>query len=329
MKRSIFLVITFVVIFTSIAHARTYKIGMLPWVGFSPNNVADVKGFWKAQGVDVQVINVSSVQEMHNALIYKRIDIAHEMIGTWVGLYMDDHPLTVIAELDWSHGGDKIIFKKDFELNELKGQLFGVYSNKPSTAFFVNQYLMANNLKLSDVRLIELDIEELSDNFIAGRFQAILTFNPEALRAEREGNGKVAATSASYPGCIPEGYAARADVLKEIPKEDLAKILKGWVEAVKWIKDEANWEEYKEILNSTTFESDAPYSDEDLRGMLDNVRIHDIDTLWERNKDGGGLFIYLQELRSMLEDNGLLRKDFTPQGISDNSPIVEVLQDIK
>jgi NitT/TauT family transport system substrate-binding protein len=51
-----------------------------------------------------------------------------------------------------------------------------------------------------------------------------VNYDPQALRAEREGNGKVVATSATFPGCIPEGFVARTDVLKSIPPEDLAKI---------------------------------------------------------------------------------------------------------
>lgn len=325
--RRLIVVITIVIIsLTGIAHARTYRIGMLPWVGFSPNNVADVKGFWKAHGVDVQVINFSNTQEMHNALINKRIDIAHEMLGTWVGLYMDDHPLTIIAGLDWSHGGDKIIVKKDFELAAIKGQPVGLYSTKPSTLFFFNQYLATSQLTLSEVELIELEEEGLADNFIAGRFNVIMNFDPQALRAEREGNGKVAATSASYPGCIPEGYAARTDILQEIPEEDLLKIFNGWIDAVLWIHDDANWEEYTQILNAETFGGGEPYSAQDLRSMFENVRIHTLETLRERNRDNGGVMTYLQELKQMLNANNMLQKDFTPESIFDNEAIMKVLQ---
>jgi NitT/TauT family transport system substrate-binding protein len=326
MKRIFFTAICVCLIFSGTGYAKTYKIGTAPWIGFSPNNVADAKGFWKLHGADVKVVNFSNAQEMHNALIYKRIDIAHEMLGTWCGLYMDDIPLTMIAELGWSHGGDKIIIKKKMETSGMKGQNIGIYNSTPAVIFFLNKYLAANQMKLSDVRLVEMELEGLADNFIANRFQFIVNCDPAALRAERQGNGKVVASSASYPGCIPEGYAVRTDVLKQIPKDDLAKIFKGWIEAVKWIKDENNWEEYKQILNTKTFEVEKPYSDEDLKQMVDAVRIHDEKMLLERNKDRGDLFLWLNEVKTMLKENNLLKKDFKPEEIFDNSAIKEALQ---
>ncbi len=316
----------FMLLLNGISYARTYKIGMLQWAGFSSNNVADVKGFWKSQGIDVQLINLANCQELYNAFVNNRIDIAHEMIGTWVGLYMEGSPITNIAELDWSHGGDKIIVKKDFNVRLLKGQSIGIYWNKISVLFFLNKYLESKKIRLSDVRPVELDSDGLADNFIAGRFQVIVNYDPQALRAERQGNGNLVATTASYTGCMPCGYAVKTESLKTIPKDDLVKIFKGFIEAVKWIKDEKNWEEYKKILNTRTFEGGQPYSDQDLKQMLDAVRIHDEKNLTERNKDAGGLFTYLNELKMMLKDNNLLKKDFKAEEIFDNTAIKAALE---
>ncbi len=60
-------------ILSDMAYARIYRIGMLHWAGFSINNVADVKGFWKDQGIEVQVINLANNQELNNAFVNKRI----------------------------------------------------------------------------------------------------------------------------------------------------------------------------------------------------------------------------------------------------------------
>jgi NitT/TauT family transport system substrate-binding protein len=307
------------------ANAGTYKIAMNPWIASSIINVADVKGFWKNRGIDVIVINLSNEQEKINALIYKRVEIAVGMIGLWVDAGMEGMPLTIIAETDWSDGGDKIIVKKDMNLNELKGNTIGVYWNAAPVIFFLNKYLEDKSLKLSDVKTVGIEPSGLTDNFIAGRFRMIVSYDPMALDAEREGNGKVEATTASYPGCMPEGFAVRTDVLKDIPKQDLAGILEGLIEAGKWIRDEANWGEYKTILNTKTFESDPPYSDGDLRLMLDSVRIHDAGMLWERNKTGGGLSAWLRELKTMLKENSMLKKDFRPEDIFDNEIIMQVL----
>lgn len=325
MKRTLVLSVIFVLILSGMAHARTYKIGVVPWAGWSPAHVADVKGFWEEQGIDVKVFNFASNMATNTALQNKRIDIGFDMIGTAIGLYLEGLPVVVIAETDWSHGGDKIIVKKDLEVADLKGKPVGVYLNQPSVAYFLNQYFTTIGLKISDVRMVEMETNVLADKFIAGLFKITVSYDPDALRAEREGNGNVVATSATYAGSIPEGMMALEDNLKSIPKEDLIKILKGWVKAATWTQDPVNWKEYMEILNTHTFKDDAPYSETDLQDMVAAVRIHEATRLLERNQDSGGLYTYLNNLKAFLAANNMLKKNFNPEEIFDNSAIVEAL----
>ncbi len=326
MKRMMLYAVMAAVLFNGMAYARTYKIGMTAWTGCSPNNVAEAKGFWKSRGMDVQVITLASNQELHNAFVNRRIDIGHEMIGTWVGLHNDGIPVTILTEFDWCHGGDKIIAKNGFDAGSLKGQVIGLYWNQAPVLFFLNKYLESKAIRLSDVRPVEIDAEGLTANFLAGRFPVILNYDPHAIVAEKQGNGKILASTASYPGCMPGGYAVMTESLKTIPKEDLVKIFKGWMEAVTWVKDGKNWEEYKKILNTGTFEGEKPHSDGELKEMLDAVRIHDKDILTERNKDGGGLSVWLTEMKTMLKENSMLKKDFNPEEIFDNAAIKEALK---
>ncbi|MBF0550855.1 MAG: ABC transporter substrate-binding protein [Deltaproteobacteria bacterium] len=325
MKR-LTLTIVLLLVVTGVAQARAYKIGMVHWAAFSPLNVAEAKGIWKGLGVEVEVVNFSSNQKLNAALEEKGIDIALDMMGSWVGMYLDGVPLRIIGETDWSNGGDKIIAKRNLDLNKIKGTTIGVYLDKPSVTYFLNQYLSQNGLKLADINIIELPPDALANNFIASRMKLIVDYDPEALRAERKGNGQVVATSAQYPGCIPEGFVARTDILEKLPPSDLAKILKGWITAVKWTRDPKNWNEYQQILNEKTFQGDLPYSENDLKEMLNAVSIHDPKTQLARNMNGGGLYTYLKNLKEFLAANGMLYKDFKPEELFNNQAIVEVLK---
>ncbi|MBF0527615.1 MAG: ABC transporter substrate-binding protein [Deltaproteobacteria bacterium] len=275
MKRFVVMITLVLLMATGTAQARTYKIGTVHWIAFSPVNVAEVNGFWKNQGIDVQVINFTTDQKFTDAFENKAIDIGIDMIGDWVGMYQTGISVKIICETDWSNGGDKIIAKQNLDLSKMKGITIGVYLDKPAVTFFLNQYLSSHNLKYTDVNIIELPPESLANNFIADRVKMIVNYDPQALRAERKGKGLVVATSALYPGCMPEGFAILTDVLKGLPSNDLAKIFKGWTAAVKWIKDPKNWAEYQDILNAKTFQGELPYSEDDLKLMLNAVTIHD------------------------------------------------------
>lgn len=305
---------------------RTYKIGMVHWAAYSPLNVAEVKGFWKEQGIDVDVVNYTDGTELYARLDDKGVDIALDMIGSWVDLYLQGKPYTIIGETDWSHGGDKVIMKRGKSLADLKGSRLGVYLDLLSVKYFVNKYLTANGTSFSDFNVVEVgNPDSLADKFISGEFEIEANYDPYVSRAVAEGDGVVGATSADYSGCIPEGFVARRDVLATIPQEDLVKIFRGWIKAVKWAADSSNWKEYRQILMAETFPGDGITTDDQLRTFLGAVKIHSQSEGVEANKTDGGLYKFLTDLEGFARKNGYEGKGFTPQEIFDNRAIMVAL----
>lgn len=123
---------------------------------------------------------------------------------------------------------------------------------------------------------------------------------------------------------IPEGFVARTDVLADIPPVELQKFFAGWIKAVAWGSDKANWQEFVKILNAKTFEGDKPFPEDELKEMLASVTIHDKAKQLERNTVG--LKEYLEQLQVFLKENGLLKKDFTPAQLLKNEALVEALK---
>ncbi|MBF0406064.1 MAG: ABC transporter substrate-binding protein [Candidatus Riflebacteria bacterium] len=306
--------------------ARTYRFGMIPWIAYSPLHVAEVKGFWKNLGINVEVVPYYTNPELYNAIASGQVDISMDMIGSMVGMHQSGVPVKILGESDWSHGGDKIIIKQNLDSARLKAKPIGVYLNKPSVTFFLQKFLNDNKVKISEVKVIELTMQELADRFIDETLSVILNCDPDALRAERKGEGRLAATSADYSGCIPEGFVARSDILEKIPADDQVKIFRGWVKAVKWIHNPSNWDEYRSILNTVTFKNDGPFTDNDLREMLRSVRIHPYSTQFRRNSNPEGLKKYLQDLHDFLAENKQLVHDYQVTEILHNENLLEALK---
>ena len=305
--------------------ARTYHVGMVQWAAFSPLNVADVKGFWSDQGLNVVVDNFGVNSDLNNSLDSGRIDIALDMIGSWVDFHLQSKPFTILGETDWSNGGDKIILKQGMTLASLKGQTFGTYLKLLSVENFIAKYLAANGLAMSDFNLKqEDDPAVLANKFISGTYNITANYDPEAARAVTSGSGTVAATSRDYPGCIPEGFVARTDRLAGMPQDDLVKFFKGWIRAVAWEEDSANWTEFKSILNAKTYPGSS-YSDADLHSFLDNVKIHSKADQLAVNQTNGALYDYLTSLNTFAQQNGFAGKTFAPADVFDNSAIVKAL----
>lgn len=283
---------------TAPAFGAAYKIGVLPWAGCAPAHVAAEKGYWSAEGVEVRVFTLPNGPAIQNAMEKGLLHVGFEMIGGVAMLARRDVAVSILAETGWSHGGDKIIIREGVGPDEIRNKPVGLYHLHPSVIFFLQKYLDGLGLSAADLRLVEMVTDALSDKFIDGVLDIIVNYDPDADRAVKAGNGRVAATSADYPGCIPEGLLIMNRVREVIPEADLVKILKGWVRAAEWIADPANRDAYLKILGERTFKGEVP--EDALPDMAGAVRLHDPATLAERNRDGGGLPEYLAELSVFL-----------------------------
>lgn len=305
---------------------KVFKLGTSPWIAWSPIHVAEAKGFWSEQGIEVNLVSFPSSIEITDAVSNELIDLGFDMLGTVAGLISENIDVVILAETNWSHGGDKIVAKKDLDYPALKGSPIGVFFDKPSILYFLNRYLAQKGVSVSDFRIVEMRTGAMADLFIADRLKVIVSFNPAASRAQTEGNGEIVATSATYEGCMPEGLIILRKNLERITAEDLGKILNGWVKAVKWCAEESNRKEFVEILNNSSFLGSSALSEEALLEMMRDVKIHSADVMLERNRDQGGLYDFLNDLREFLRTNGLLHKDFHPEDIFENDIIVSVLE---
>ncbi|HYE03917.1 MAG TPA: ABC transporter substrate-binding protein [Planctomycetota bacterium] len=302
--------------------AREYTIGMSPWIAWAPMHVAESRGIWERLGVRVRVVNHLGEQEHIAAVAGGRVDLTMEMIGSVVGLVQDGTPMTILAELDWSHGGDKLIARTTDAL--ARGSTIGVYRDDPAILMFLSEVLRGRGLALADIVLAEYDCDALVAQFIAGRLPAIAVYDPHTLVAIRDGGGVAIASSAIPVGCMPEGLAGRQDLVAAIPRADLARIILGWMLACDWCARDANWADYARIVNQRTFDG-AEHGEEDLRAMLSVVRLHDAATLRERHADDGGLRGFVGACERLLVDNQRLVRPFTAAGMIDTAALDEAL----
>lgn len=275
------------------------RIGQNPWAGWAAIDVAKQKGFFEEEGLDVEVVHSVTDQEMATQLQNGRIDMGVGMIGTWIGYANrgDTEPLTIVAETDWSYGGDQIITKRTVDTSKLAGKSVAVYLDQPSVAFFLQQYLseLPTPLKLSDVKLVELEAAAIADEFEKGTYEVTVNYEPDSLRqlAPTAGGVRVK-TSRSYPGAVPEGFAVRTAALgSTLSRDTVTKALRAWLKAVEWAygasgngqtADPAHYEEFKTILRNQTFADNgtpAELTDLEIDGVIRGVHVHP-KTLWNK-----------------------------------------------
>jgi ABC-type nitrate/sulfonate/bicarbonate transport system substrate-binding protein len=311
--------------------AETYNIAMLPDVGWSYYQVAEVKGLWEKQGISVKLVEYMSPFDLLHSAIQRRIDFLPIPMAVIVDIIRESGgtDITYLGTFSISDQHKYLLLKNDLINEPLKGQTIGVFLNDTTNRFLLSTYLNSVNTKLADVQLVEMSTEDLEANFIHNRLQAMLGINLSDLLVKFEkADGAIALSTQEF--YEPHGLVVvKKGGLTVIPPDDLKKILRGCVEALVWIRDPANWDEYKAILTQYCFPDSPDLSDDQIRALTKVAKFVDPQTLLEHNQQK--LHDYFTQFRAFLADEGNLEtamlNHFTYENIITNQALIEVLQE--
>jgi len=304
-------------------HARTYTVGVVEWEPWATAYVAAEKGFWKSEGIDVEVKQFDDyISGSVKAFKFGKIDFGIMMLGNAIDLIRKAPRYTIIYEHDWSHGGDLFILSNKLgSLEDVKGKRIGTYSAAAPIGFFLDKILGKAHLKIKDVELVEVsNTSKLNKSFRNSVVSAIVSYDPEASKVVDDGTGKLMFTSADFPGVIPEGIVVQNRIMRDNPA-DVSKFLRGWLRAVKWQSDPANRDEYFAVLKRTMFKGSS-YSAQEFKKFAAGGKIH--HTLKEiTKKNDQEIHEFVKELLAFLKQNGNSIRSFNPHDYTSTDLAIE------
>lgn len=284
------------------------RVGTVPFAGWGAIDVGIAKGFFKENGVDLEVVGYEGkdAELIADTIEGRNVDIGMYTVGTFQGPVQEAaKKVKWLGETDWSYGADQIIGRDPFEDQAIKDKTkkIGLYSKTPATSFFVERYLQDTDrhpgwvLSLKDSDVIEEEAAKMVDSFQNGTLGLSLNYEPYSTQQIEKG-GKLLATSESYPGVIPNGVAMNADKYASFNKTVLTGFWKGWIKSIIWIfgkdnknglPDPANKVEFYNILRTKTLVSayadSSKYTDADLDGFLKNARALNYNDFVKINSD--------------------------------------------
>jgi NitT/TauT family transport system substrate-binding protein len=286
--------------------------------------VAKEKGLWRQHRVDVDVVGFSGGDSVQ-AFVAGKVDFGLMMAGTAVGLQASGQAdLVVLAEIDWSHGGDKIVVKRGTKLAALKGKRIGIYEDSPAVMMFLAAKLKAEGLDFRDFQIVVIeDMESLASQFVAGRLACAVSYEPYVEQATKGGDCEVVASTADFPGVMPEVLVVQRSRLARMPPEHVVGVLAGWVDAVEWVQQQKNRGEFARICIEHAFREQR-VTPEQITDMLANVRIHGVEELRARNLQPDGIAKFLAECATFAKLVGAT-KGIDVQKLLEVGPLQRVL----
>ncbi|WP_339059957.1 ABC transporter substrate-binding protein [Tepidibacillus marianensis] len=220
---------------------------------YTPLYVAIEKGFFKEQGLDVELINANGGDKTMTALVSGSADVI--LVGTETTIYVYSQnpkdPAINFAQLTQTDGSF-LVSKKPidfFQWNMLKGKtLLG--QRKGGMPEMVSEYVQVKNgirPKVDNTIIQNIDFANLGTAFISGTGDFVQLFEPVASKIETEGKGYVVASFGKDSGKLPYTvFITRQSMINQSP-EKVQKFTNATYKAQQWV-DNHTIEEIADVI---------------------------------------------------------------------------------
>jgi NitT/TauT family transport system substrate-binding protein len=217
-------------------------IGFSAWPGWFPWQVAEEKGLFAKNDVKVKLQWFDSYTDSLNALATGNLDANSQTLNDTLSSVSGGAKQKIVLVNDNSTGNDQIIAAEGIKtIADLKGKKVAAEQGT------VDHYLLLLALEragmsASDITFTPLLTDAAAAAFVAGRVDAVGVFAPFTTTALERKGSKAIATSADFPGAIPDHLVFSSEFVEQRP-DDVQAIVQTWFDTLEWIaanKDEAN-----------------------------------------------------------------------------------------
>lgn len=302
-------------------------LGINDWPGSYWWLAVNELGYFKEQGVDVEVQLFSNYADGLNALNSGNIDMFVPALADIIPAYVSGADIKVIMVQDFSAGADGLIASSDINsVEELKGKNVAIELGG-SDHLFLLKCLENAGLTETDVNLVNMSTGDAANAFISGSVDAAAIWEPSLSMAQKETGGNILATSADaeYEGLIPAVLAVNGDSLKT-KRDEMKLVMKAWYTA----RDayENNFDEFAKAVSNH-----AEVTPEEFKELMDGCDVRTMEENVEAFKEGDtyvSLVNCAETLSGFLYDNKLIDKmPDNYEDLFDSSLFEEVYEEMK
>ncbi len=150
--------------------------------------VAEEKGYFEEEGLEVTYNKFSTGRDALNDAILKNSDIAMVYEAPTVRRIYQKDPVSIISTLHYSTKNAAIVGKKDKgiqSVSNLEGKKVGVVKGTAEEFFFFS-FLTSQGIKLSDVTLVNGEFTDMIKYLRDGKTDAVVATNPYLFEIRQE-----------------------------------------------------------------------------------------------------------------------------------------------
>jgi NitT/TauT family transport system substrate-binding protein len=275
-KQTTLLAASLILLFTGTVHADALKLAHSTWVGYGPFYIAQEKGFFKQEGVEIELSVMENTPLKMGALMAGRVDIVASTADEFPTYMRNGKPLRYILAVDNSNGGDGVVSNKNIKtVADLKGRTVAFEEGSVSQ-FFINALLRQAGLTQKDIKVVNMTATDAGVAFSANRVDAAVTWEPHLSQGANTDHGKVLVSSSQTPGLIVDVVAVLDKTAKDKRKE-LKGFVRAWQRALDFLESNPD-EGYRIMAKGVGGWLEDP---EEFKGAVTGIEYLSI----ERNKE--------------------------------------------
>src|SRR5690625_2637383 len=291
-------------------------------VFYAPQYLALELGFFKDEGLDVELTTTWGGDKTMTALLSDNADVALVGAETSIYVYAQESKYYAVSSAQLTQTDGTFLVAKeahqDFSWNDVQGKSF-LAQRKGGMPQMVGEYVLRNYDidPHSDLDLEQgVDFANIPGAFVSGDYEYVQLFEPTASTMEKEGAGHVVASFGEESGLVPYTvFMAKQSFLEDHP-ETVMKFTKAIYEAQKWLQESTD-EEAAEAL--------APFFDDTELDMLaasvERYKAHDSYADTPVFSEEGW-----ENLKAIMDESGELPEDVPFDDVVNNEFAEEVIE---
>ncbi|WP_437489040.1 ABC transporter substrate-binding protein [Sorangium sp. So ce1014] len=202
------------------------------WLGFFPLSIAEEKGFFDQQGVDVELLFNPDLYGMISDFTAGKVDGLPWTMEVVVRVLAKEPDARVVLYLGQTAGADVIMARPEIEkISDLKGKKVAAKTGALGE-MLVGEMLERNGLAIDDVTLVNASETDVIPFLQNGTIQAAHTWEPYATQAAKAG-ARAIFSSKETPGLFADFTIFRGAVLRDRP-DDVRAFIRAWFQAVEY-----------------------------------------------------------------------------------------------
>jgi len=231
------------------------KIAINEWPGYAHAFIAQEKGFFEKNGVDVELVFDRDYTTSQQRYIDGEVSGIFEVLPDTMFRNTQGLPSKVVSLMDYSETGDVIVGSVN-SIEELKGQTIGVEGINTFSHIFVLKTIELFGLTEGDVLFEIVLAQDVVKRIDDGTIQAGHTWEPTKSEAIEKGYN-VLANAGDFPYLVTDVLVFDKNIIEERP-DDIQKIVQSMFEA----------QEYQKMHNNESIRIMAEAENVDENAML-------------------------------------------------------------